>query len=146
MIIKIDDIIINSRKRKLNTYKVKELAESMKIIGQLEPITVTSGNVLLAGLHRIEAAKMLGWDEIKAELFEGNELECELAEIDENLMRNDLTVLEQGEHLARRQELIGWKNGMNQYSIGSATIADPKITPEIEKSNGSPVLPLKTTQ
>ena len=50
MIIKIDDIIINSRKRKLNTYKVKELAESMKIIGQLEPITVTSGNVLLAVL------------------------------------------------------------------------------------------------
>ncbi|MEN6487655.1 MAG: ParB N-terminal domain-containing protein [Smithella sp.] len=105
MNIKINDIVVNNRKRKLNENKVKELAESMKIIGQLEPITVTSGNVLLAGLHRIEAAKMLGWDEIKAELFEGNELECELAEIDENLMRNDLTVLEQGEHLARRQEL-----------------------------------------
>lgn len=127
MNIKINDIVINSRKRKLNENKVKELAESMKLIGQLEPITVTSGNVLLAGLHRVEAAKMLGWDEIKAELFEGNELECELAEIDENLMRNDLTVLEQGEHLARRQELIG--RNVGRYA----------------KSNSSTVLPLKTT-
>jgi len=41
--------------------------------------------------------------------------------------------------------LIGWKNGMNQYSLGSATIADPKTMMEIEKSNGSPALPLKTT-
>jgi len=41
--------------------------------------------------------------------------------------------------------LIGWKNGMNQYSLGSATIADPKTMMEIEKSNGSTVLPLKTT-
>jgi len=125
MIIKIDDIIINSRKRKLNTYKVKELAESMKIIGQLEPITVTSGNVLLAGLHRVEAAKILGWDEIKAELFEGNELECELAEIDENLMRNDLTVLEQGEHFARRQELIGYKQGDNRFTIDRGETVSP---------------------
>ena len=145
MNIKINDVVISSRKRKLNEDKVKELAESMNLLGQLEPITITKDNVLIAGWHRLEAAKLLGWDEIKAEVFEGNEIECELAEIDENLMRNDLTVLEQGEHLARRQELIGWKNGMNQYSLGSATIADPKTMMEIEKSNGSPALPLKTT-
>jgi len=132
MNIKINDIVINSRKRKLNENKVKELAESMKLIGQLEPITVTSGNVLLAGLHRVEAAKILGWDEIKAELFEGNELECELAEIDENLMRNDLTVLEQGEHLARRQELIGYKQGDNRFTIDRGETVSPlKTTAEI---------------
>ena len=34
---------------------------------------------------------------------------------------------------------------MNQYSLGGATIADPKTMMEIEKSNGSPALPLKTT-
>lgn len=127
MNININEIVINSRKRKLNQDKVKELAESMKLIGQLEPIVLTRDNVLLAGWHRVEAAKMLGWEEIKAELFDGNELECELAEIDENLMRNDLTILEQGEHLARRQELIG--RNVGRYA----------------KSNGSTVDPLKTT-
>jgi len=118
MNININEIVINSRKRKLNQDKVKELAESMKLIGQLEPIMITSDNVLLAGWHRVEAAKLLGWEEIKAELFEGNELERELVEIDENLMRNDLTVLEQGEHLARRQELVGFGRG----GIGVQTI------------------------
>ena len=127
MNIRINDVVISSRKRKLNEDKVKELAESMNLLGQLEPITITKDNVLLAGWHRLEAAKLLGWDEIKAEVFEGNEIECELAEIDENLMRNDLTILEQGEHLARRQELIG--RNVGRYA----------------KSNGSTVLPLKTT-
>ena len=127
MNIKIREIEIGSRKRKLNEDKVKELAESLNLLGQLEPITITKDNVLLAGWHRLEAAKLLGWDEIKAEVFEGNEIECELAEIDENLMRNDLTILEQGEHLARRQELIG--RNVGRYA----------------KSNGSTVLPLKTT-
>ena len=134
MDIKIDNIVINNRKRKLNKDKVRELAESFKLIGQLEPITITSNNILLAGWHRIEAAKMLGWDKIKVELFEGNELECELVEIDENLMRNDLTVLEQGEYLARRQELIGFGRGgdrrsnYNNYSL--------KTTSEIAKEIG----------
>lgn len=127
MNIKINDIVINSRKRKLNKDKVRELAESMELIGQLQPITITSENVLLAGWHRVEAAKILGWEDIKAELFDGNELEHELVEIDENLMRNDLTVLEQGEHLARRQELVG--RNVGRYA----------------KSNGRMVLPLKTT-
>jgi len=134
MNININEIVINSRKRKLNQDKVKELAESMKLIGQLEPIMITSDNVLLAGWHRVEAAKLLGWEEIKAELFEGNELERELVEIDENLMRNDLTVLEQGEHLARRQELVGFGRGgdrrsnYNDYSL--------KTTSEIAKEIG----------
>lgn len=139
MNIQIDNIIVNNRKRKLNKDKVKELSESFKLLGQLEPITITSQNgqyVLLAGWHRLEAAKLLGWDKIDAQLFEGNELECELVEIDENLMHNDLTVLEQGEHLARRRELIGWKNGMNQYSLGSEIISPPKSTSEIAKDIG----------
>ena len=89
-------------------------------------------------------------------------------------MRNDLTILEQGEHLARRQELIGFKRGDNRFTINKsgdrksdefqkATVAlrstkeiakdidrgeiiSPlKSTNEIAKSNGSTVLPLKTT-
>jgi len=138
MNIKISDIVVSIRKRKLNKDKVNELAESMKLIGQLEPITVTKDNILLAGWHRLQAAKLLGWDEIKAECFDGNEIECELVEIDENLMRNDLTILEQGEHLARRQELIGYKRGGDRKSsaFSKAQNEPLKTTAEIAHDIG----------
>ncbi len=119
MKVDIDSIRINDRKRKLNDDKVAELAESILLLGLLEPILVTQNGdeyTLLAGLHRLEAAKSLGWQTIEAVEFEGDPIAIELAEIDENLMRNDLTILEQGEHLARRQELMGFKRGGDRRS------------------------------
>lgn len=133
MKVDIDSIRINDRKRKLNDDKVAELAESILLLGLLEPILVTQNGdeyTLLAGLHRLEAAKLLGWQTIDAIVFSGDTIEAELAEIDENLMRNDLTVLEQGEHLQRRNEIL---EAMGQRA--------PSYRPE----KGSTVLPLKTT-
>jgi len=113
-------IQVGQRKRKLDEGKVRSLAESFESIGQLQPITVArreNGNYrMIAGLHRLEAAKLLGWETIEAQEFEGDVVAAELAEIDENLMRNDLTVLEQGEHLARRQELVGFSRGGDRRS------------------------------
>jgi len=113
-------IQVGQRKRKLDEAKVRSLAESLQIVGQLQPITVARreyGNYrMIAGLHRLEAAKLLGWETIEAQEFEGDVVAAELAEIDENLMRNDLTVLEQGEHLARRQELVGFSRGGDRRS------------------------------
>ncbi len=144
MNIKIDNIVLNDRKRKLNKDKVMELAGSFKLLGQLEPITVASKNdqyVLLAGLHRLEAAKLLGWETINAQVFVGNELECELVEIDENLISYNLTVLEQGEQLKRRNEIleaIGMraKKGDNQHNLGGVTVTLPKTTEDIAKEVG----------
>ena len=134
-------IQVGQRKRKLDEGKVRSLAESFESIGQLQPITVEQceyGNYrMIAGLHRLEAAKLLGWESIEAQEFEGDAVAAELAEIDENLMRNDLTFLEQGEHLARRQELVGFKQGDNRFTIGRlATVAPLKTTLEIAKDAG----------
>jgi len=38
--------------------------------------------------------------------------------------------------LARRQELIGWKKGMNQHSLGGDIMSHPKSTSEIAKDIG----------
>jgi N6-adenosine-specific RNA methylase IME4 len=141
----VKDIQVNKRKRKLNVDKVAGLAESFELLGQLEPITITSKNgqyVLLAGWHRLEAAKLLGWEKIRAQLFEGDELECELVEIDENLTNNDLTVLEQGEQLERRNEILEamgnrWQNGQNQHTAGGGEMVSlPKTTEDIAKESG----------
>ena len=132
----IDEIEVGKRKRKLDEGKIKSLAESFDSIGQLQPITVAKcehgGYRMIAGLHRLEAAKLLGWETIEAQEFEGDAVTMELAEIDENLMRNDLTVLEQGEHLARRQELIGYKpRRPNKGEIISPLKATSEIAQDI---------------
>lgn len=136
MKVSIAEIEIGIRKRKLNDSKVQGLSESFSSIGQLQPITVVkdeAGYLLIAGMHRLEAAKLIGWKTIEAQVFEGSLIEIELAEIDENLMRNDLTVLEQGEHLARRQELVGAK----PWRPNKGDIMSPlKTTDEIAQDIG----------
>jgi len=84
MKIQIENIKIKNRMRKLNAEKVSELANSFVLLGQLEPITVDPNGILLAGWHRLEAARLLGWTSIEATVFEGGDLERELIEIDEN--------------------------------------------------------------
>lgn len=101
----IKDIVINSRRRSVRPAAVDELVESITQIGLLQPVTVNENRALIAGLHRVEAAKRLGWQTIPAHIKALDELNAELAEIDENLKRNELTALEQGEHLARRKEI-----------------------------------------
>ena len=138
MKIGIEEIKVQQRKRKLDNCKVQELAESFANIGQLQPITVAKYDgmyKLVAGLHRLEAAKRIGWQTIEASIFEGDDIAAELAEIDENLMRNDLTVLEQGEHLLRRKELIG--RNVGRYPVFNGDTVSPlKTTEEIAEAIG----------
>ena len=99
---------INGRRRELDRKKVKGLADSITEIGLLNPITVRSTGdeyVLVAGRHRLEAAKLLDWSTIPAVVVDLDEVDRLLAEIDENLIRNDLSDLERAEHLKARKRL-----------------------------------------
>lgn len=84
---------------------VDALAESIREVGLLNPIVVTSRGVLVSGLHRLEAFRKLGKPTIPAVVLNISPLEAQLREIDENLVRNDLTLLERAEHFCRRKEL-----------------------------------------
>ncbi len=81
------------------------LAKSIGEIGLLNPISVTPSMVLIAGGRRLEAFKILGKSMIPANVLTLDDLHAELAEIDENLERSELTELEQGEQYARRKEI-----------------------------------------
>lgn len=87
--------------------------ESMSKIGIKTPITVCgvseTGNIfLVAGRHRLEAAKRLGWTEIEAIiLWDCPEDEARMWEISENLARAELTALERDEHVAEWIRLAG---------------------------------------
>ena len=105
MQMKISEIKINPRRRDTQQRNVEELARSIAAVGLMNPITVTQDNTLIAGLHRLEAAKLLGWTEIECTVSDADGLQAELAEIDENFVRAGLSHRELGDLLLRRKEL-----------------------------------------
>ena len=77
-----------------------KLMDSIQDVGLLQPILVTGEAPhyrLIAGWRRYNACKRLDWLEIPATILEVDELHAELAAIDENLIRQELTVLERSE-------------------------------------------------
>ena len=104
-IVRVSDIKFGRRNRHYSFAKVKELAQSIEEIGLLHPIIIDADNNLIAGLHRLEAVNLLGWDEIPASVIEFSVLEKEIAEIDENLIRAELTELEKADLLYRAKEI-----------------------------------------
>jgi len=105
MLININDIKINPGRREATLADVQRLSESIAEVGMMNPITVTADYTLIAGLHRLEAAKRLGWTEIECSVSDMDALHTELAEIDENVIRTGLSDLELSELLARRKKI-----------------------------------------
>lgn len=101
----ISDISVNPGRREARLDHIKELAQSIANVGLINPITVDKAHSLIAGLHRLEAAKLLGWTEIECTVSSLEGLQAELAEIDENFVRNDLSPVEYGDLLLRRKEI-----------------------------------------
>lgn len=148
--IAIDSIRAVKRIRSADSAKVSSLADSIKQLGLMNPISVRSDYRLIAGLHRLEACKQLGWTTIPAIVLDYSaanddataELLAELAEIDENLKRNDLTELQQGIQHAQRKRIYEKLHpetavpgrGKNQYvptdnlSVGIPTYAADAAT------------------
>ena len=105
MLVKISDIKIKPGRRDTKPKAVNELARSIQAVGLLNPIIVAGDNTLIAGLHRLEAAKLLGWTEIECTVSSMDGLQAELAEIDENFVRTNLSHRELGDLLLHRKEL-----------------------------------------
>ena len=109
-----NDIQIRKRLRATDQDNVGKLAASMAIIGLRTPITVVIDGacvILASGLHRLEAAKKLGWETISAfeEPIGTDDSDIRLWEISENLHRAELTVTERAEHIAEWVRLTGEK-------------------------------------
>ena len=105
MLVKISDIKIKPGRRDAKPKAVEELARSIQAVGLLNPVIINGDNTLIAGLHRLEAAKKLGWTEIECTISSMDGLQAELAEIDENFVRTNLSHRELGDLLLHRKEL-----------------------------------------
>lgn len=84
---------------------IDALRESIASAGLLQPIIVDKSHTLICGLHRLEACRSLGWTHIPAVVDALEGPRARLAEVDENLCRRELSVLERAEHIALRRTL-----------------------------------------
>jgi ParB-like chromosome segregation protein Spo0J len=103
--------------RPVNDEEVKRLAVSMQQIGLMTPITVrliededSDRWEMVAGRHRLAAAKLLGWKRIDIIEVDWTDTEARLWEISENLHRADLTQLQRKEQIAEWIRLTDEKN------------------------------------
>ena len=135
------------RLRALRDDTVKSLMESMTSNGLLQPIVLrprgTAGYWLVAGQHRFEAARRLKWQSITATIIEGMDANhIELAEIDENLIRAELSPIERALHIARRKELYEAehpetrKGGDRKSKSQVATLKAPAFVASTAKTTG----------
>lgn len=105
MQIPISQIKVSEGRREADQEAVQELVDSISRVGLLNPITVDQEYMLIAGLHRLEAAKLLGWSEIECTVSSLEGLLAELAEVDENVVRKGLSAVEYSDLLLRRKEI-----------------------------------------
>jgi ParB family transcriptional regulator, chromosome partitioning protein len=94
--------------RTVEPANVDELATSIKEVGILQPIVVrASGELfeLVAGRHRLGAAKLAGFTTIPASIIETDDVATEMASLVENLHRYELTDEEWDTAVARWKEL-----------------------------------------
>ena len=113
--IPLDMIEVGTRLRGVSADTVGALAASISEAGLLNPITVhqrgilrggieTQGWGIVAGLHRLEACRSLGMNQIPAHVVTRGEIERQLAECDENLCGTKLTPSERAMFTARRKQ------------------------------------------
>ena len=119
------------RARGLNPDAVARLAESIKRIGLQTPISVrydepSQDVVLVAGLHRMEAARQLGWETIPAVYTSGTADDARMWEIAENLHRADLSAVERAEHIEEWRRLAA-KGGSNSPPAGGVQPAESGV-------------------
>src|SRR5215469_2181668 len=156
-----DTIEVGDRQRPLDQKKVEELARSMQEHGQKQPIGVRrkgkleAGYLLIYGLHRLEAIKLLvrEGDEhahIWAVVYDVDypEILMQMDELVENLHRNELTPAERASHqltyaglLKKADKVSALKNKRadNAKKQHSNKSAEPQLA-AMHSKNGKPTI------
>jgi ParB family chromosome partitioning protein len=117
----IDTIKVGERHRK-DLGDIPSLAVSIAKVGLLNPITVTSEGLLIAGHRRLEACKHLGWRLIQCVV--ADDLESAIARLtaerDENTERKEMSIAEKLSLAAALAELEIPKAKQRQSDAGKA--------------------------
>lgn len=129
--IKIKDVYPNPNqpRKTFDNESLQELADSIRIHGLIQPITVNKmddGYLIIAGERRYRACKLLGLEEIDAIVKNYSDRQIAEISIIENLQREDLNPIEIAKSLQKlmqeyniSQEQIASRLGKNRSSIAN---------------------------
>ncbi len=124
----------------------KEIKDSLRADGQWNPILVRPKEdgkkyEVVAGHCRLEAAKKLGWKEIKAEVRDLSDEEADFLSLKTNLMRSNLSEMEEGRVIKRiveeynlTQEEMGKKLNKSQRWVSSRLSLVLKVVEEVQNA------------
>jgi len=111
----------NQPRKYMDPQALKELSASIQKHGVLEPVLFRKGGdgeiYLVAGERRLKAAQLAGLETVPALFTEGNPAEIALVE---NLLRQDLTAVEEAEALDKIMKDFSYKQEDLTQVIGKA--------------------------
>ncbi len=108
--IPLDLVDVGDRLRTVDEDYAQLIAASMRTDGQRTPVEVRAAGAdgryrIIAGGHRLRAAQIVGFAELQAVVLEVGDLQAQRLEIEENLIRFDLSELDRSTFLARWKEV-----------------------------------------
>jgi ParB family chromosome partitioning protein len=124
-VVKVSAVVVpQERRATVREAVVAVLVESISARGLKTPIRLRSDGRLVCGLHRLVAHERLELDEIEAVFAddEADDVDVELDEIEENLCRRDLTVLERARDEQRRKALYETKFPDTKQGVAGAAV------------------------
>lgn len=109
-------IVMRRDARKVDAGAVRALASSIAEIGILNPLRVRASRgfvdglsadvfEVIAGVHRLKAARQIGLETVPCVISDDDDLHAELAMIDENLCRAELSPADRASQTARRKAI-----------------------------------------
>lgn len=115
----VSEIVVENRQRALNEEHVSSLADSMRDLGLIQPIIINQHKRLIAGGHRLAAAKKLGWVNIFV-VYRETMTDDEFAELEltENIKRKDNTWQETCLAIAKIHYLKVKRNALDSKKWG----------------------------
>lgn len=142
--IKVDMIAPNryQPRKKFDSEKLKELADSLKESGIIQPIIVTKKDEtkyeLIAGERRLEASKLAGLEEVPVIIRSVSAKEQLQFAIIENVQREDLNAIEEAQAYAKLSEEFGLKHSQIAELVGKDRVTVTnlirllKLAPEVQ--------------
>lgn len=132
----------NQPRKSFDEFALQELADSIKVLDVIQPITVRETGVdsyqIISGERRYRASKLAGKTKIPAYVRKANDEQMLVMGLVENLQRSDLDPIEIAQSYQRlieegklTQEELGKKVGKNHATIANS-LRLLKLPPEIQ--------------
>lgn len=137
----LDRIIINREVRQRRELpNIPELADSIRRLGLINPVTIDRNYVLVAGERRLEAIRSLGWTDVTCQFADADDVVSRAIELEENVKRVDLPWIDHAKavleyHEFRQSEKADWRQEDTGAALGYTQAMVSKLVAVAQEAN-----------